>query len=370
MQVINRYMLVDFLVMFVMTLLVVTFVMCVGTLIRAIDLLARGVSGLFIFKVFFYNIPFLLTFTIPISVLTTVLLQFGRMSFDGEVTTMKAGGMSIWQIIAPIIMLAVFFSVVCIYINNWLAPRSSYAVRKVLASVGAEDPMTLLEEGRFVRDFPNLMVYIGKKDKGRVYDVVVYMTEDGKVVRSVRAKSGMMKMDRPNNRLLIDLYDVRIEQPEEKDPTRSRYVSAQYYPVVLDLSELLRQGGVRKKVVDMSFGELMEAIRDVQSAFPNIEPEDLLRQRMKLMVEGNKRLALAFACFAFAVLGIPLGVQSRRKESSVGIGISLMVVFFFYFFMVLAESLVGRPNLRPDLIMWFPVLFCEVAGLFLLPRVN
>jgi len=91
---------------------------------------------------------------------------------------------------------------------------------------------------------------------------------------------------------------------------------------------------------------------------------------MNLVVEANKRLGLSVSCFAFTLLGIPLAMKSRRRESSVGIGVSLLLVFCFYFFIILAESLVGSPRWRPDLIIWFPIVFAECLGFFLIQRTN
>lgn len=372
MRVITRYTVGDFLVSFGLTLLVFTFVMSVGAVVKAIDLLARGVSGFFILKVFAYNIPFIMTFSIPISTLTAVLLQFGRMSFDGEITALRACGLTLWQIVSPIIVVSIALSFCCIYLNDALAPRSHLAQRRLLLQVGVEEPVNLLEEGRFVRDFPGLMVYVAKKDRRKVEDIVVYEFRDDRV-RNVRAKSGEMRLDRTNNVLFIDLYDVRIDQPDKEnplDPTRARYLNARHYPVRLDFADVMKSGKVSLKTSDMTYGELIRAIRDVRGAFPHLEYEDLLKQRMLMVVESNKRLALSVSCFAFTLLGIPLGLKSRRKESSVGVSISLLVVFLFYFFIIVANSLVRRPEWRPDLIVWFPVLFSEALGFVLLARAN
>ena len=107
---------------------------------------------------------------------------------------------------------------------------------------------------------------------------------------------------------------------------------------------MLDEGKIAKKTADMTYLELIHAIRDVRGVFPDLENEDLLKQRMKTVVELNERLALSLSCFAFAMLGIPLGLISRRRESSIGVGISLLVVFFFYFFIILADSLVKSPQ--------------------------
>lgn len=373
MRVIHRYIASDFLVMFLVTLLVFTFVMCLSAVIKAIDLLARGVSGMLILKVFSYNIPYLATFSIPMSVLTTVLLQFGRMSFDGEVTAMKACGLSMWQIVSPVIILSILLSFLCVYLNSSVAPRSHFAQRRVLVDLGTEDPVTLLEEGRFVRDFPGLMIYVARKDGANVEDVVVYKMGPGGVERHVRAKTGKVSTDPEKKILLIDLYDVRIEQPDREkpdDPSRTQYISAEHYPVELDLGQLLDDGRISKKRSDLTFLELIQNIRNIRKAFPYLKPKDLLRQRMAMVVEFNERLTLSLSCFAFCLLGIPLGMKSRRKESSIGIAISLAVVLVYYFFVILASSLVRQPNLRPDLIVWLPVLVAEVAGFVMIQRVN
>ena len=373
MRVLNKYIVHDFLVTFILTVMIFTFIMCAASVLKAIDLLARGVSGWSILQVFLFNIPFILTFSIPISVLTTILLQFGRMSFDGEVTAMKACGLSMWQIVSPIVLISIGLSFFCFYLHNSLAPKSHFAQRRVLVKVGMEEPVNLLEEGRFVKDFPGLMVYIAKRDGRKVSDIVVYEMRGDGVVRNIRAKSGELKADKAKQQMLIDLYDVRIDQPDKDhplDPSRSRFLNAKYYPVKLDISDLLDEGKIAKKTADMTYLELIHAIRDVRGVYPNLENEDLLKQRMKTVVELNERLALSLSCFAFAMLGIPLGLISRRRESSIGIGISLLVVFFFYFFIILADSLVKSPQYHPDLIVWIPILLAEIVGLVLLEKAN
>ena len=196
MRVLNKYIVYDFLITFILTVMIFTFIMCVGAVVKAIDLLARGVSGWFILQVFLFNIPFILTFSIPISVLTAILLQFGRMSFDGEVAAMKACGLSMWQIVSPIVLISIGLSFFCFYLHNSLAPQSHFAQRRVLVKVGMEEPVNLLEEGRFVKEFPGLMVYIARRDGRKVSDIVVYEMRGDGVVRNIRAKSGELKADK------------------------------------------------------------------------------------------------------------------------------------------------------------------------------
>lgn len=372
MRVLQRYILVDFLLSFLMTLSVFTFVMCLGVVIRAIDIAARGISGELIAKIFLLNIPYMMTFSIPMSVLTACLILFGRLSFDGELTAMKACGISLWGIISPVIIVSVLFSALCIYINISVAPRCKELSRSVLRDIGLEQPVNLLEAGRFIQDFPNMMVYVGSRSGNSVTDIVVYERDDRGPKRNIRAQRGTLRSDDATKSLIIDLYGVRIETAD-RDSTiaapKSQIMNADYYEVKMDFSSY-SQKTRRKKPSDMVVSELIAKIRDVPKAFPDLTPRDLARQKMFMIVEVNKRFALALSCFAFTLIGIPLGMKSRRKESSIGVGIALGLVFLFYLFTIAANSLVGRPEWRPDLIVWLPVILCEVIGFYLIYRQN
>ncbi|MEM7393939.1 MAG: LptF/LptG family permease [Verrucomicrobiota bacterium] len=375
MRILQRYLIVDYLTIFGLALTVFTFVMSLGVVFKAMDYLASGLKAIIILKVFGFNLPYLLMFTIPMSALCAVLLMFTRLSMDGEITAMRASGMSIGQIIAPIIVISIILSFLCIYINSELAPKSHFARKQAIANVGIDDPVSLLEEGRFVREFKGMLIYVGKKDGNKVENVIMYeLDSKGRTVQRVRSKTAtIMKGEEEHTFNLMLDGGVWMDRPDKRDPlnpNKAEPFFAEDYLKIMDYSELLRGGRVRKKVKDMTFMQLVAAIRNVREAFPNIEDEDVERQRMSMVVEANKRLAMSISCFAFTLLGIPLGMRSRRKESSIGIGISLLLVFFFYFFIALAESLIGRPHLRPDLIVWMPVAISEVLGFYLIYRLN
>ncbi len=373
MRILNRYLTNDFLVIFAMTVLILTFVMCIGVIVRAIDFAARGISGVFILKIFIYNIPYMLTFTIPMGILTAVLLLFGRLSFDGELTAMRACGLNLWQILAPILVVSVLASGLCMYINATVAPTCKHLFRQLVSDIGIDEPANLLEPGRFVREFPNLMIYVGDRDGNTVEDIVVYEMDESGPVRNVRAERGEIRTEQEERAMYVDLYNVRIDQrdagADAADLTKSHYINAEYYPVKLDFSRMARRSTSRK-TSDMTMRELITNIRDVRSAYPELEEADLRKQRMKQVVELNKRLALSISCFAFTLLGVPLGMRSKRKESSVGFGVALMLVFLFYLFIIIANSLVDKPQLRPDLIVWIPVFAAEIAGIWMIWRMN
>jgi len=346
--------------------------MTVGALVKAVDLMARGISPLLIVKFFFQNIPYILSFSMPISTLFAALLLFGRLSMDSEISAMKACGISLCRLVAPLILLSILFSAVCVYINCEVAPAAKYANKELLRTAGVEEPINLLEEGRFIRDFPGLMIYVGRKNGTAVKDVVAYeLDKKGDVKRSVRAKQGDIVADNENRLLTVKLYDVRIEMPDAKDPhdvSKTTYVNAEYYPIKLDFEKLLKSKPANMKPSYMRIGMLLDRIRNVKRDFPMLSDKDLLMQKTKLIVEANQRVSIAIGCFSFMLIGIPLGVKSHRRETSTGMILSLVIVFAYYLFIVVAKALVDYPGLHPNLILWLPLIAAQFCGLCLIKR--
>ena len=191
MRTLNRYIFLDYLFIFLSALVVITFVMTVGALLRAIDLMARGISPSLIIQFFLQNVPYILSFSLPISTLFAALLLFGRLSMDNEISAMKSCGLSLWRVAAPLLLFSIVLTGLCIYVNSEVAPVAKYANKKLLRSVGVEEPINLLDEDRFVNDFPGLMIYVGRKNGNRIKDVVIYeLNKTGGIQRNVRAKHG------------------------------------------------------------------------------------------------------------------------------------------------------------------------------------
>ncbi len=368
-RIVNRYLLWDFIKSFLLTLSVLTFVMYLGAVVQAIDYMARGISGLLIMKIFALNIPFTLSFVIPMSVLTTVLLHFGRLSADGEIIAMKSCGVSLWQLAAPILFCSVLLSGVCLYLNAELSPRSHWVRRQMRSELGEEDPLALLDEGRFVSDFPGVRVYVGKKSRNYLEDIILHQSGEGGTRAEVQARSGTVSFDAETRIMNIMLHDVEMteyDRSEGSGPAKTRTGTAATYPVTLDLRQMLSRGKINKKPSDMTFAELVYTIRNLRQAFPEIQEQDIPRQRAKMAVDANQRLALALSCFSFTLIAIPLGIRSHRKESSIGIGMALVLFFLFYLFIIISDAMVDRPQWRPDMIPWIPVLGCQAIGFYLL----
>lgn len=419
MRTLNRYIFWDYLIIFLAALGLITFVMTIGAVVKAIDLMARGISPMLLARFFLQNVPYILSFSMPISTLFATLLLFGRLSMDNEISAMKACGISLWRLAAPLILASIFFTAICVYINSEVAPVAKHANRELLRNAGVEEPLNLLEEGRFIHDFPGLMIYVGRKNGAEVKDVVAYeLDPEGTVKRSVRAKHGTIEPDNENRLLRVKLYDVRIEMPDAADPndvSKTTYVNAEYYPVKLDFEEMLKGGSGPMKRGHMTLSSLMDLTRYARRIAPmtpeerlveekkndgdrlyfdyqvesgdlsfkkqlalfttrrmllQLKPEDLEIEASRMSIEANSRVSIAIGCFTFMLIGIPLGVKSHRKETSVGMILSLGVVFAYYIFIVIAKALAEYPWIHPDLFLWIPLVVAQILGFRLIRRAS
>ena len=361
MRIIHSYVTSSFLVTFAMSLVVLTFVMCIGLIFHVGDVLVRGVPWRPVLHIILGAMPALLVLSIPVSLMIASLLVFGRLSADGELSAMRACGISIERVLSGPLLVGMCFVLVCIYLNHELVPRGHYRRRSIKIALGMVNPLELLEEGCFIRDFQGLTIFIGRMDGAELSDVRISDTSEPGLSREIRAKSGTVGQSENGNDLRIDLHHVRIDPFSNETPEA---LSCDNWPVVIP--RILERREYTKREADFTIPEIFQRITNPVAHFKRMDAESRGIQTMILSVELNSRLALSFSCFSFVLLGAPLGMRGHRKETSVGVGISLLLVLNFYVFVILAESLAKRPEVRPDLIVWIPVVLTIVVGTLLI----
>ena len=372
MQTIHRYILRDFLVNFGMALSVITLVLYLGAIMRGLDYVARGVPGGKLLQIFTLNIPYILSFSIPISTVVATLLLFGRLSIDGEFTAMRSGGLSTWQIISPVVFTGAFLSLICLILQYEVSPESRFARQKALLTLSELDPVDLLDEGRFV-EFPNLEIYITRKDGHDLEDVEIYqLNEEGEIVQAVRSRTGQVSLYEEEELMRVSLQDVQVQHPDNDAPddlTRARIIDMDTYEFDVRYQELLKDNTPTRGIKDMRGSMLIKAIRDPEIYFPKLDERRQEKNRMKALVEFHKRIGMSMACLSFTLLCIPLGMTSHRRESHSGIPIGLSMVIVFYTFIEVASSLRDLPQVFPDYIIWVPVILSQAAGYLLIRRI-
>jgi lipopolysaccharide export system permease protein len=349
-------------------LCVFTFILLMGGAVRELSQLlvshrlGLGAIGMFMLLL----MPYLVGFALPMSLLASVLLVFGRLSADHEITAMRANGVSVGRVAAPVILLSVLLGAICFYVFAVLGPQCRFKARIFPLELSTDDPLALLQTGTYIRDFPGYVLYVGRMHGNTLEHVSVFvLDEKGNKVSSLRARRGLVTTNAKERKLRIDLQQVQAAIHDPADPNNLNKVragaTAEKYPLELDLGPVYQKELAKRRIMELTFPELMREIRALRAK--RIYPGAAI-------LEAHHRVAVSVACVAFTLLGIPLGIKASRRETSIGMAIALGLAMLFHAAVVVADMLRDQPWYYPEIILWTPCLIFEVVGLTLLWRAS
>jgi len=310
-------------------------------------------------------IPFSLIFTIPWAFLTAILLVFGRLSADNELVSLRMTGMSMKRICAPIFVLALLLSGLCLWVNVSLAPASKDRMKRLFYEVAVQNPETLFQEGQVLERVPGYRIYTGKRDDKTLSDLHIIKLDSGARAGSyIRANSGLIETMPGKLDFNMLLKDASIEHLQAANadgtPTAPKPLGLAEFPIEFPLSEM-QKDAVRVNASMKSTSALAEEVRTWKDTFTG-EPLTPVTRSLSL-TELSKRYSFSLACFTFALVGIPLGVTAQRRETSSGFALSLITATVYIVFIILADTLNDKPAAMPHLIMWLPnVIFLGIGG--------
>lgn len=360
MRILRNYILKEFIWPFLISLAVFTFVMVTGNVVKMADMIInKGVSPIAMFKIFIALIPYLLSYTLPMAMLTATIMCFGRLASDNEVVAMKASGISLYRIGFPVIIFAFVVSIFQVYLNDTIIARSHYYTRRIIKEVGIKNPTAYLESGVFIKEFKDYIIFIHGISGNKLDNIRIYKIQENEPTRTIIAQKGEFETFPDKDLILLKLINGTADEPDPKDPSVFYKVNFKKYTLSLNLAEKLSGAMVSKKTKDMSIRELKDEILQMKAA--NVKPTPLV-------TSIHKKLALAFSSFVFVLIGLPIAINTRRREKSVAFGMSLVIVLLYYGILIGGEALSLKEIVPPLIGMWAGNVIFLVAGIFLIIR--
>src|SRR5205814_5668167 len=215
-------------------------------------------------------------------------------------------------------------------------------LRSSLYDLATRNPMALFGSDQVIDEFPGRKIYVGKKDGNKLENITVFeMNDQSLPMRVTLARTGMLEADLPNKRILMRLYDARYQQRDEKNPLDLRKIkdgiSMTEGTLPISLDELYEREKKRPSRSAMSIEQLLDQLKSENT-----------RERSASRTEINKRFSFPFACIAFAIIGVPLGVTAHRRETSIGFAMALIVGLAYFLFIIFADTLRGNPKFHPE----------------------
>jgi lipopolysaccharide export system permease protein len=365
-RLLDRYIGRQLLVTSIFAIVVLSAVLVLGNVFKQLlELMVnRGVSPTIIFSFIQYVIPFSLTFTIPWGFLTAVLLVFGRMSAENELTAMRTSGLSIPRICFPVALLAVMFTGVCLWINLDVAPRAKEAMNSAIFNIATSNPLSFFGSDRIISELPEQKIYVERVEESPEGNIlhnlqIFRLDENGALMSVMFAREGRLVLVRDEVKLsdgtsetefkiVLRYFEGRYEERAENHPDDIAY---------------WRPGAVvGAGSVEMPLKKLYESKKKA-GTIGTLGLEQLLKiENSAGRLELRKRISNALATLVFALFAVPLAVQAQRKETSVGFAISLAVGLIYQMFVFGADMVRNKPVWHPELLVWAPNLIFFIVG--------
>jgi len=361
MKIIPRYLLKELGWPFLASLLISTIILAAGNIIQTADMVMnKGVEFIQVAKIFLLFLPYVLIFTIPISVLAAVLLGFGRLSSDNEVTTFRTSGISVYEVILPVLVCGVLISMLSVPLNDKILPESEFAARRLLKKIGIRHPGAMLEPGVFVKGFKNYIIFIHNVKGNVLEDVRIYQPREDKPTRTIVAKKGRIISVPEENSVKLHLSDGTADEIAADKPDEFYKLSFKDYYMTLSVGNAVDAQNIQKKAREKSIKELLIDINDLERDKINVVP---------LRIELHKKIALAFSNFVFVLTGIPLAITTHRRERFIGFGLA-MGVFLIYWGIMLSGIAFAIHGIIPAWLgVWSANILLSILGINMFYRI-
>jgi lipopolysaccharide export system permease protein len=220
------YILRQHLVPFLLGFGVITFILEMDVLVDYLDLVVnRGVALGVVAQLFALSLGYIVALSVPCAVLVAVLMTFGRLSQDNEITALRASGINVGNILLGPLAAAALMAVGLTLFNNHVLPATNHAFANLLIDIGRMRPTVKIQEGVFITDFPgyNLLVRSVNGRTNELRGVTIYQTNPGGgPPTTILARTGYLYYTPDGRDAVLELKDGEIHEIPP-DPEGSRH---------------------------------------------------------------------------------------------------------------------------------------------------
>jgi lipopolysaccharide export system permease protein len=430
---------------FFFSLCTLMFLFVLQFIMKFIDqLVGKGLSAWTILELIVLNLAWMLVLAVPMSVLVAVLMAFGDLSSRNEITAMKACGVSIYRMMAPIIIVAGLLTMLLIYFNNNILPEANHKAKTLTMDIRRKRPTFNLAAGLFSQEIQGYSMLVHKTFENSndlegitLYDYtnpnsnIVITAERGTISFSSDARKLIMDLHNgeiheldivkmteykrirfQNHRIITEVQNFEFERTAEGDVMRSdRELSANtmlgivdsllqvnsslnsnlQHIVAMDMTHVLTGKVVNPS--DTLVREMSGGVRPAQpSPYPQFAFSEPARNRVRYIssavqsellriqlinkqidqyrVEIYKKYSIPIACLVFVLVGLPLGIMSKRGGFGIAATLSLGFFLLYWACLIGGEKLADRDLLSPFWGMWMANFILGLLGIYLTVRIG
>src|SRR5262252_1703900 len=359
MRILTRYILREVTAHALIGAAIFTFVLFTRDLGHILELVVRASAPLpSIAEIFSFTVPLALTYTIPMSVLVGILIGLSRLAADSEITAMRASGMGVWSFLR-ILSIFVFAAWSLALLHGlWVAPRAQAALGHLEDRLKGSQVSFEIQPRVFYEGFPKMVLYVHdvKTAQGAAIWKGVFMADlsDAANPRITLAREGIVVSEGPD-RLHLHLMDGSEHETDPKNPGHYQISTFEQTDIPIDLPSTENKADESLPASEMTTRALLD----------KAQRSDPVTARWYL-IEFHRRFALPTACLVLALVGIPLGLSSKKSGKSGGFVLTILLVFGYYVISLIGVSLARQGRVSAWFGAWLADFVCLALALFLL----
>lgn len=433
MKILYRYILKEHIGPFLFAFLTILFVFILQFVTRFFDrFVGKGLEFFVVAELIALQIAWMVVLAVPMAVLIATLVAFGNLTNNSEMTVMRAGGLSLYRLIVPVLFAGALLAGLMERFNNIVLPEANYQAKLLLKDITRAKPSFGLTENAFsgLVDGYSILVRETGKNADTLKGITIYETKEDDEKTVITAESGNIEFTSDYHYLILTLYNGEMHELHGGDKEEYRIMTFDKHLFVfsstgygfertdgsevrrgdreLSAKRLYSMGMQFKKRANDAVAQIgqnlareqetinalrnvvrtqhvtgeqvtqkrnAETVEQVEKMLARIDREiehmDRSREMYnKYMVEFHKKYALSFACIVFVLVGAPLGVLAKRGGFGVGAGLSLVFFILYWSLLIVGEKLSDRGLLDPGISMWLANIVMLLIGLIALFHVS
>jgi LPS export ABC transporter permease LptG/LPS export ABC transporter permease LptF len=361
-RILTRYILGEILSLTLIGCALFTFILFMPNLPHILEVVVRNSSTwVDVAEVFLFTLPNLLKFTIPMAVLWGVLLGLSRLASDSEIIAMRASGLGIWYFVRVASIVAATGTVLGLGNSLYLAPRANQAIIEMEQALETSQASYEIQPHVFYEDFKNFVLYVQDviPGSGAANWRQVFMADVSDPVNPVITTAASATVVNDNSQeLIMRLRNGLRDETVADEPGQSNITTftTTDMPLALNPQSDVHLGRVDTPLLAMPLSALFERIHQLSG-----KPE-----AKRYLIEMHNRFALPVSCLVLMLLGVPLGVNSRRGGKSAGFVFTILLVFVYYFVSSTGIQLGHQSRLPAFIAVWAANILFATVGIFLL----
>jgi len=354
-KLLDRYIIKEITFPFLASVIIISIILLGNYLFQLTDLIiVKNVPIHLVVELLLYNLPDIIVRTFPIAILFSTMTGIGRLNRENEITAFRMGGISLYRLIIPVLIVGIIISGLTFFFNEEIVPWANHKAKNIIRNTILKESMPNTQEEVFFRGPKGRLFYVKEynESEDKINNIIIYNIKENDQSETypevITAQMGVIKEN------IWELQDGIIHEYNKEG---NIILESQFKQMKFEITEEMQQAyGNQKTTNEMSRKELAKNIKLFRKSGISVN---------SLLVDYHLKLAQPFVAFIFVLIAVPLSLTNKESKA-VNITFTIIIIFAYYLILSVCRSL-GRNEILPPLIAaWLPNTIFMILGLLIL----